>query len=63
MVRAIKKEVLAVNPKYHCCYNWGDDFEVGKFGNDTITGYIPELIYTISGKILTDTENSDEIRY
>ena len=37
--------------------------KVGKFGNNTTSRYISEFINTISGEILADTENSNEIRY
>ena len=45
------------------CYAQSDDLKVGKLGNYTTTGYISEFINTISGEILADSENSDEICY
>ena len=53
---AIEAERFGRNAK---SYN----LKVGKFGNNTTSRYISEFINTISGEILADTENSNEIRY
>ncbi|MBR8788606.1 hypothetical protein IX307_002966 [Bacteroides pyogenes] len=63
MAQTIKKVVFAVNMERFGCYAQSDDLKVGKLGNYTTTGYISELINTISGEILADSENSDEICY
>ena len=40
-------------------YAKSNDFKVGKLGNNTTTWYVSEFIYTISGEILADSEDSD----
>ena len=63
MAQTIKKVVFAVNMERFGCYAQSDDLKVGKLGNYTTTGDISELINTISGEILADSQNSDEICY
>ncbi len=61
MVNAMKKEILAVESESLGCYAQSHYLEVGKLRDNATTWYVPEFIYTISGEILADTEDSDEI--
>ncbi len=63
MVQTMEKEIFTVESKSLSCYAKSDDFQIGKFGNNTTTRYISEFIDTISGEILADSEDSDEICY
>ena len=63
MVQTIKKEILAIKSERLGGYAKSNDFKVGKLGNNTTTWYVSEFIYTISGEILADSEDSDEICY
>ena len=58
MVQTIKQIVLTVNMECLSRYAKSDDFQIGKLGNYTTTRYISELIDTISGEILADSEDS-----
>ena len=63
MVQTIKQIILTVNMECLSCYAKSDDFQIGKLGNNTTTRYISQFIDTISGEILADSEDSDEICY
>ena len=63
MVQAMKKEVFAIESECLGGYAKGHDFKVGKLWNNTTTWYVSEFIHTISGEILADSEDSDEICY
>ncbi len=61
MAQAMKKEILAVESESLGCYTQSHYFEVGKLRDNATTGYVSEFIHTISGEILADSENSEEI--
>ena len=63
MVQTIKKKILAVEAEGLGGYPESNDFKVGKLGNNTAPGYVSMFINSISGKILADSEDSDEICY
>ena len=63
VVQTMKKQILAVKPECFGCYCQSHDFEVGKLGDYAATAYISMFIHTISGEILADSEDSDEICY
>ena len=63
MVQAMKKKILTVESESLGCYTQSHYFEVGKLRDNATTWYVPEFIYTISGEILADTEDSYEICY
>ena len=59
----MKKEVFAVESEGLSGYGKSHDFEIGKLRDNATTWYVSEFIYTISGEILADFEDSDEICY
>ncbi len=61
IVQAMKQKVFTVEAESLGSYAESDDFEVGELWNNPTPGYIPEFIHTISGEILADSENSEEI--
>ena len=63
MVQAMRKEVFAIESECLGGYAKSHDFKVGKLWNNTTTWYVSVFIYTISGEILADSEDSDEICY
>ena len=63
MVQTMEKEIFTVESKSLCCYAESYDLEVRELWDNPTSGHISEFIHTISGEILADTENSDEICY
>ena len=63
MVQTMEKEIFTVESKSLCCYAESYDLEVRELWDNLTSGHISEFIHTISGEILADTENSDEICY
>ena len=63
MVQTIKQIILAVNVERLSSYAKSDDFQTGNLRNNTTTWYISELIDAISGEILADSKDSNEICY
>ena len=63
MVQTIEKEIFTVESKSLSCYAESHDLEVRELRDNPASGHISEFIHTISGEILADSENSDEICY
>ena len=63
MVQMMKQEVFTVTAEGLSSYAEGNDFEVGKLGNNITSGNISVFIYTIYGKILADSEDFGGICY
>ena len=63
MVKTMKKEIFTVESESLGRYAEGYDFEVGELRDNPTSRYISEFIHTISGEILADSEDSDEICY
>ena len=63
VMQAVKKEILAVKAECLGSYAESDYFDVRELRDNATTGYISKFIHTISGEILADSEDSDEICY
>ena len=63
IMQAMKQKIFAIEAERFGRNAKSYNLKVGKFGNNTTSRYISEFINTISGEILADTENSNEIRY
>lgn len=63
MVQPMEKEIFTVESKSLSCYAESHDLEVREFWNNPASWHISEFIHTISGEILADSEDSDEICY
>ena len=62
-MQVMKQKIFAIEAERFGRNAKSYNLKVGKFGNNTTSRYISEFINTISGEILADTENSNEIRY
>ena len=63
IVQTMKKKILAIDHQGFGSYAGSNYFEVGELGDNATSGDIAEFINTISGEILADFEDSDEICY
>ena len=63
MMKTMEKKIFTVESESLGCYAEGYDLEVGELRDNPTSRYISEFIHTISGEILADSENSDEICY
>ncbi len=63
IMQTMEQKIFAVEAQSLCRYAKSNDFEVGKIGNNTTSGYIPELVNTILGEFLADFEYFGEFCY
>lgn len=63
IAQTMKQEILTVKTKSFGCDAKCYDFEVGEFGDNAAARRVAKFIYTVSGEILADSEDSDEICY
>ena len=63
MMKAVEKKIFTVESESLGCYAESYDFEIRELRDNSTTGHVSEFIHTISGEILSDSENSDEICY
>ncbi len=63
IMQSMKKKIFAVESEGFGSYAGSNYFEVGELGDNATSGDIAEFINTISGEILADSEDSDEICY
>ena len=63
MMKAVEKKIFTVESESLGCYAESYDFEIRELRDNSTSRYISEFIHTISGEILADSENSDEICY
>lgn len=63
MVQPIKQIVFAVEVERLGCESQSDDFKVGELRDNSASRYVSLFIDTISGEILADSKDSDEICY
>jgi hypothetical protein len=63
IMQSMKKKIFAVESEGFGSYAESNYFEVGELGDNATSGDITEFINTISGEILADSEDSDEICY
>lgn len=61
IARTMKQEIFTVKPEGLGSYTESSDFKFGKLRDSTTSWHISKFIYAISGEILADSENSDEI--